>query len=117
MAWFSNLQCALFFGEIAGAVGDDQSQIAGAGLVHAWKVDFVQDAMAQSEPYPAVQVERGTYAAFGAGSPARRNARPARGKAFDVPFSLTPQSSLPQLLPLRAERRILVERILPSLGR
>ena len=82
---------ALFFGEVAGAVGDDQPLIAGAGLVHSRVVNFVQDAVAEGEPYPAVQVERRAYAGFGARSPARRNARPARGIAFN--FVLTHSSS------------------------
>ena len=72
---------ALLFGEKAGAVGDDQTLVAGASLVHAWEIDLVQDAMAQGEPYPAVLVERGTHSAFGARSPARSNSRPARRKA------------------------------------
>ncbi len=76
------LAVALLFGEITGAVGDDQALVAGAGLVHSRVVDFVQDAVAEREPYPAVQVERGPDAALGARSPTRRDSRPAGGKAF-----------------------------------
>src|SRR5580765_5985831 len=76
------LAVAFFLGEITGAVGDNQPLIAGAGLVHPRVVDFVQNAVAECEPYAAVQVECRPYAAFGARSPTRRNSRPARGEAF-----------------------------------
>jgi hypothetical protein len=53
---------ALFFGEEIAAVGDDESQVAGAGLVDAGKVDFVEDAVTQGEPDFAVLVEGRTDA-------------------------------------------------------
>src|SRR5450759_1794730 len=90
------LAVALFFGEITGAVGDNQPLIAGASLVHAGIVDFVQDAVAQCEPYPAVQIERRSHAAFGARCPARRNTRPAGRKAFNFVLihSTSPRSTI-----------------------
>ena len=94
-----------FFGEVAGTVGDNQSLVAGAGLVHSRVVHFVQDAVAEREPYPAVQVEGGAYAGFGARSPARRNPRPARRIAFNFRFHSLGSP----------RNRIFVERILPSL--
>src|SRR6266849_6567338 len=96
---------AFFFREITGAVGDDQSQIAGAGLVHPWIVDFVQDAVAEGEPYAAVQVERRPNAPFGARSPARRNSRPARGKAFG---SVITHCGSPRSIILPSVRRTLL---------
>ena len=66
--------------------------------VQAWStrgiIDFVQDAVAEREPHPAVQIERRTNAALGAGSPARRNSRPAGGKAFSS-FSLNAEVPIP----------------------
>ena len=44
---------ALFLGEEAGAVGDDQAEIAGAGLVDPRVVDLVEDAVAEGEPNAA----------------------------------------------------------------
>ncbi len=46
----------LLFREKTGAIGDDESLIARARLIDAREVDFVQDAVAQGEPDPAVQV-------------------------------------------------------------
>ena len=75
---------SLFFGEKAGTVGDDEAQVAGTRLVYPGKIDFIQDAMAQREPYPAVLIERRASSGFGAGGPARRNSRPAGCKPFDL---------------------------------
>ena len=61
---------ALFFGKVAGTVGDYQPLVAGAGLVHSRVVNFVEDTVAERKPYPAVQVERGADAGFCARSPA-----------------------------------------------
>ena len=46
---------ALFLGEEAAAVGHDQAQIARAGLVYSRIIDFIQNAMTDGEPHPAVQ--------------------------------------------------------------
>ena len=73
---------ALFFGKVIPAVGDDESQVAGTGLVYAGKINFVEDAVTQREPDFAVLVECGTGAGLGAGCPARRNTGPARSMAW-----------------------------------
>src|SRR3981081_2725614 len=51
--------------------------------------------MAQREPYPAVQIERGAGSGFGAGGPARRNAWPAGCKPFALalPHSVVPSAA------------------------
>ena len=52
----TDVKCAmaLFFGEKNSAVGDDQPQVACAGLIHARIINFIQNAMTQREPYLAV---------------------------------------------------------------
>ena len=47
---------ALFFGEERSAVGDYESEIAGAGLIHAGKVHFIENPVTQREPHFAVLV-------------------------------------------------------------
>ena len=68
----------LLFGQPALAIGDDESQVADAGLVDAGVVDLVENAVAKREPDPATGTERGAHAAFRTGSPAGLDARPAR---------------------------------------
>ncbi len=73
-----------FFGEKALAIGDDQSQVASAGLVHARIINFVQNAVAGGEPYPALLIQGGAHAALRARSPTWRNPRPSRSISFGV---------------------------------
>src|ERR1700722_4062794 len=73
---------ALFLGEEITAVGDNESQVAGAGLVDARKINFVENAVAQGEPDLAVVMERSSDAGLGAGGPGRRNPRPAGGVTY-----------------------------------
>jgi hypothetical protein len=70
---------AFFLGKEIASVGDDQAQVAGASLVNAGKVDFVQNAVAGGEPDLAVLVQGRAGGGFGARGPARRNAGPAGG--------------------------------------
>ena len=70
---------ALLFGKEVEAVGDDQSQVASAGLIDARKVDLVKDAVADREPDFTVLVEGSADAGLGARGPARRDAGPAGG--------------------------------------
>src|SRR5258705_5172821 len=72
---------AFFFGEVVSSVSDDQSEIAGARLINAGKIDFIEDAMADGVPDATMWVQRCADAGFRAGSPARRDARPARSVA------------------------------------
>ncbi len=44
---------SFFFREEPAVVGDQQAEIAGAGLIDARVVDLVQDAVAEGEPHPA----------------------------------------------------------------
>ena len=69
---------ALFFREVAAPIRDDQSQIASAGLIDAREVDLVQDSVTERIPDTAMRVESCANARLGAGSPARRDSRPAR---------------------------------------
>jgi hypothetical protein len=70
---------ALLFGEELMAVGDDQAEVAGAGLIHPGKINFIENAVTQGEPDAAVQVQRSAYSGFGARSPAGLDSGPARG--------------------------------------
>jgi hypothetical protein len=69
----------LFLGEKVSAVGDNQTHVAGAGLVNARVVNLVENAVAQGEPNTALVAECRTHAGLGAGCPARRNSRTAGG--------------------------------------
>ena len=71
----------LFFGEKRSAIGDHEAKIAGAGLIDAGKIHFIDDAVTQSKPDFAMLVQGCANAGFGARSPARWNTGPARGKA------------------------------------
>ena len=73
---------AFFLGKVAVAVGDNEAEIPSAGLIHAREINFVENAVAQGVPDPAVRIERGADAGFGAGGPAWRNARPTGREAF-----------------------------------
>src|SRR5580765_1191686 len=64
------------FRKIILAVGHDEAHVASAGLIHAGKIDFVENAVAQREPNFTVLVQSGSGTGLGAGSPARWNARP-----------------------------------------
>src|SRR5437868_11074937 len=72
----------LFLREKTAAVGDDQAQITGAGLVYSWIINLIQNAMTDGEPHPAVQGQRSSNSGFGARCPAWRNSGPAGSKAF-----------------------------------
>jgi hypothetical protein len=56
-------------GEVRLSVGDDESEIARAGLIDPWIVDFVDDSVAQREPDPAVAADSGADTSLGAGCP------------------------------------------------
>src|SRR5579864_5635925 len=71
---------ALLLRKEISAIGDNKSHVAGAGLVDAGKINFVEDAVAQGEPDFAVLVKGGADAHLGARSPTRRNAGPPRSK-------------------------------------
>ena len=75
---------ALFLGEIVAPIGDDEAEIAGAGVVDAGIIDLVEDAVAEGEPDPALGRERGADAALGARGPARGNARRARRRPLEA---------------------------------
>ena len=76
------LAMTFLFGEVACAVGDDQSHVTRASLVHSRVINFVQDAVAGGEPNPAVLIQGRAHATLRAGSPARRNPRPTRSVSF-----------------------------------
>src|ERR1700730_6040253 len=65
----------LLFREIAAAVGDDEAEIARAGIVDTGIIDLVENAVAQSEPHAACDRGRGADSALRARGPARENAR------------------------------------------
>jgi len=44
----------LFFGEKAGAIGNDQALVARAGLVYPREINLIQDAVAEGEPHATV---------------------------------------------------------------
>src|SRR5262245_42193935 len=44
----------LFFRKEATTIGDDESLITRASLVHSWKVNLIQNPMAQCEPDAAI---------------------------------------------------------------
>lgn len=75
------LECAVafFFREIIASVGDQQAEIAGAGLIDAGKIHFVDNSVTGSEPDLAMLVQGGASSGFGAGSPARRDAGASGG--------------------------------------
>ena len=56
----------LFFRKEFAPVGHDESHIACAGLIHARKVDFIENAVAQRKPDFAVLIERRADAGFSA---------------------------------------------------
>ncbi len=80
------LECAVPFllGKESLAIGDDEAQIARAGLVHTRKIHFIQNAVTQREPDPAVLVQCRAYAGLGARGPARRNPGPAGGVVYRI---------------------------------
>ena len=88
---------ALFLREERVAVGDDQAEIARAGLVDAGKINLVENSVAEREPDAAVQIERCAHAGLGARSPARFDSRPARRVTnFISQWSSPAFSSLPE---------------------
>ena len=68
------MRVALLLGEEPIRPGDDETEIAQAGLVEPRVVDLVQDAVAEREPDPAERRERGADAELVGGSPGGRNA-------------------------------------------
>src|SRR5258705_11793480 len=69
---------AFFFGEVVSSVSDDQSEMAGARLIKAGKIEFIEDAMADGGPDAIMLVQRCADAGFRAVSPACAHPRPAR---------------------------------------
>ncbi len=94
---------ALFLGKKLMAVSDNQAEVAGAGLIHAGKIDFVENAVTQGEPDAAVEVERGADSGLGTRSPARFDTGPARRITNFVTHRgwTSPSSSLPEVANLR----------------
>ena len=74
----------LLFGEVRLAIGHDEAEVARARVIDARIVDLVEDPVAQREPDAAVATDRRAEAALRARRPARRNARPARGKRLRI---------------------------------
>ena len=70
---------ALLLGEELAPVGDDESEVARARLIHAREVDLVEDPVAQREPDAAHRRQGGGHGTLRTRSPARRNTGPARG--------------------------------------
>jgi hypothetical protein len=98
---------ALFFGEEPAAVGDNQAEVAGAGLIHAGKINLVENAVTQREPNAAVEVQRGADSGLGARSPARFDSGPARRITKMIIAhrgSSSPSSSLPEVANCLEER-------------
>jgi hypothetical protein len=62
--------------EIA-TIGDDEAEVAGAGLIDAREIYFIDNSVTNGEPHPAMLVQGCTNAGFGAGSPAWGNSGPA----------------------------------------
>jgi hypothetical protein len=60
----------------AASIDDDEAKIPRTGLINPRIIDLVEDTMAQREPDPALRLQCSANAAFGAGRPPRRNARP-----------------------------------------
>src|SRR5579862_1105329 len=76
------LAMTFLFGEVACAVGDDQSHVTRASLVHTRVINFVQDAVAGGEPNPAVLIQGRACATLRTRSPARWNPWPTRSISF-----------------------------------
>ena len=89
---------SLLLGEESAAVGDNQAEVAGAGLIDSGEIDFIENAMTQREPNPAVEVQGSARACLSARSPARLDSGPARGITEIIAHggSLSPSSSLPE---------------------
>ena len=47
----------LFFGEEATLAGDNQAEIARAGAIDRWVVDFIQNPVAMGEPHGRTRIE------------------------------------------------------------
>ena len=72
------LAVTLHLGEEARAVGDDQAEVANAGLIDARVIDLVENAVADGEPDAARVGEGRADAALGARGPARLDPGPPR---------------------------------------
>ena len=70
------LAVALNLGEESVPVGDDQPEVADAGLVNTWIVDFIDDAVTDGKPDPVTLAEPGADPILGARGPPSRNSRP-----------------------------------------
>jgi hypothetical protein len=80
---------AFFFGEEAATIGDNQAEVAGAGLIHAGKIDLVENAMTQREINSAVEVQRGADPGLSTRSPARRDSGPSRRITKVIAIAIT----------------------------
>jgi hypothetical protein len=69
---------AFLLGEELTTVGDNEAEVAGARLVHAGKIDLIENAMAQRKPKSALHAQCSAYAGLGARSPAGFDSGPAR---------------------------------------
>jgi hypothetical protein len=70
---------AFFLGEEFAPISNQESHIAGAGLIDAREIDFVENAVAQCEPNLTVLVEGSSRGSLGARGPARGDAWSAGG--------------------------------------
>jgi hypothetical protein len=68
---------AFLFREIIAAIGDNEAEIARAGIINARIINLVENTVADRVPDAALRRERRVEPALGAGRPACRNAGPA----------------------------------------
>jgi hypothetical protein len=69
---------AFLFSKVLTTVGDDQAEVADAGLIDSWIINLIEDAVTEREPNLAVEIQCGAYACLGARSPAGGDPGPAR---------------------------------------
>jgi len=83
------------------AVGNEKLQVAGVGRIDMWKINLVDDAVAEREPESGTAVIRRADALLGAGRPVRLN--PWRAEGGGV-FIHSIHRFLSMLLPARIEK-------------
>src|SRR6185503_10035628 len=70
----------LFFRKVRRAIGDDEAEVASAGVIDAGVIHLIENAVAQSEPHAAFAADGRAEAGFRAAGPTSRNTRPAGGE-------------------------------------